>query len=163
MRLGQFCAPGAEDNTSQGAVRAAPPHLLGTARAKHPGIGGLGPQELRRPPRAPVRGRTACSRGRRRDLESLPLPPQSVTRKHCLRRVSRGVSAQQEGGGSAVKAEQSLRREAESPRVLAGDGAPRGLEVARPGEPSPSSSCGVRPRTDCSEHAGAAGQAGLPG
>lgn len=62
-----------------------------------------------------------------------------------------------------MKAEQSLRREAESPRVQAGDGAPRGLEVTRPGEPSASSSRGVRQRIDCSEHAGAAGQAGLPG
>ena len=91
---------GAEDHSSQGAVRAAPPHSLGTLRAIHPGI--CGP-----PPPLPnhsgalsarrVRGRSACSRGRRWDFESLPLPLRSVTRKRCgrrvaSRRVSRGVT-----------------------------------------------------------------------
>ena len=47
--------------------------------------------------------------------------------------------------------------------VSAGDGAPSGLEVPRPYESSPTSSPGVGQRPVCCEHAGAAGQIGLPG
>ena len=76
-----------------------------------------------------------------------------LARRQC---TARGRRERREGGAVAEEG-------AETPGVQAGDGAPRGLEVSRPGEPSPSSSRGVRQRTGCSEHAGAAGQAGLPG
>lgn len=160
---------GAEDHSSQGAVRAAPPHRLGTLRAIHPGI--CGPptptQPFGRLSACRVRRRSACRRGRRWDFESLPLPLRSVTRKRCGRRVaSRRVAslvapAHNKTGGSVVKLERSAEQTGGDCLRLGGRWRPQWLRGPAPS--SPTSSPGVGQRPVCCEHAGAAGQIGLPG
>ena len=114
-----------------------------------------------------VRRRSACRRGRRWDFESLPLPLRSVTRKRCGRRVaSRRVAslvapAHNKTGGSVVKLERSAEQTGGDCLRLGGRWRPQWLRGPAPS--SPTSSPGVGQRPVCCEHAGAAGQIGLPG
>lgn len=110
-----FPDTGTEDHSSQGAVRAATPHRFGALRAIHPGICGppapLLPNHSGALSARRVRGRAACSRGRRWDFESLPVPLRSVTRKRCGRRVASLVApAHSKTGGSVVKPERSAEQ-----------------------------------------------------